>query len=338
MIGTHVEKNEKEIEAIKMVKQPRVNLIRKDISSPLRSSMSQHLGSNLHKRRAESQENSSRYENIQRLTDQDTFMKFDQRKIPERESVLSGSKINKYLGDSFSENHDSGYQNHPDRVMAFGQRSRESSLEKEKKTNFQSLQRKINQSSPADKVVLEDIEDYTEPKNDEVQMLSGQKPLSSKQSELTFKGDDIFGDKSEQDSHQKKPAGRQTSLERIKEERAPSTEVIDLTNKKKLWEKPSQANPNMLINENISAATRTLKVAKEDIDVGDVGDGGLIGPVEGNTLDEESSEGEDFSSDISVDDNEFFRGHIVQKHNELKEDKNKKKEKDEFEDDWDFQE
>ncbi|CAI2384864.1 unnamed protein product [Moneuplotes crassus] len=340
-ITTHVDRNEKEIEAMKLVKQPRVSMIRKDISSPLRSSMSQHLGSNLHKRRVESQENSSRYENIQRLTDQDTFMKMEPRHIHERESVLSGSKINKYLGESFDDGHGSSYQNHPDRVTAFRERSRDGSNEKEIKTNFQSLQRQIMRSPREEQVIVEDVDSYDEKSDDKYVFSSQKKPLSSKQSELTFKADEIFNDRSEKNSNRKKPSETKvTSLERIKEERTSSiSKVIDLTDKKSdnnIWgARRPQTNPNMLINENKSSQ-RTLIVADQPREPENRVQ---LGPIGGDTLDEESSEGEEFDSDLSVEENEYFKGHIVQKHSDLKK-PDPKKAKDnlkDFDADWDFE-
>ncbi|CAI2384759.1 unnamed protein product [Moneuplotes crassus] len=338
-IDSQLERNEKEMEAIRLVKKPRVNLIRKDISSPLRSSMSQHLGNNLHKRRDESQGDGSRYESIQRLTDQDTFMKADSRPIPDRESVLSGSKINKYLGDSFEDGHGSSFNNDPDRVLAFKTRSRDDSREKDTMGNFQSLNKKVKKPHHEEQVIVEDLDSYEERSEDRNIFSSQKKQLSREQSELTFKGDEIMNDKTDNNSNQKNFSdNRVTSLQRIGEEGGRSAErIYNLKSQKdnNIWGEspPNQKNSNMFISENKNP-TKSFTFAEPKREAQEAIQ---LGPIDGNTLDEESSEGEEFESDLSFEDNEYLKGRIVQKHEDLKKDSSRKSNKKgkEFDDSWD---
>lgn len=332
VLSHHVEQTEKEIEAIKVVKQPRVSMIKKDIASPLRSSMSQHLGSNLNKRRSDSQNDLHRMENIQRLTDQDTFSKYEPRHIQERESVLSGSKINRYLGDSFDDSQDYHYKTNPDKVVVFKDSSRGRSQEKDG-VKFQGIKKRMMRASPGEDVIVEDIDSghETDRKKDGKEpskaIDSNQKPMSSRQSECTFKADEIFNNKSEQDSHRQPKKPNQ----------------IDLTDQSKnIWGAPSSGDKrksDMLVKENASRGLSDQKSAKLPAEGEKQPERFQLGPIGGDTLDEESSE-EDFESELSMEDNQYFQGHIVQKHKDLKQMDKKQAPiaNADDDDDWDYEE
>jgi hypothetical protein len=316
-VGEQVDKNEKEIEALKYLKAPKLNAARKDISSPIRSSMSQHLGSNLHKRRSDSQSDLQRTENIQKLAEQDLFLKTESRNVPERESVLSHSRINKYLGESFEEPSDINYNTNVDRVTAYRESARKLSQEKDQKDKFQRLNKNMLRSSPGEEVIVEDIDSGYEEESDRKRHLgSQQKPVSSKQSECTFKADEIFNDRSEQESQKasmkKQPLDpRNVSLQKKLEESKGSNlkdlRKIDLSDQKK----------NILLQQNqpLSAPSSNLKDSSPPYKV-------QLGPIGGDTLDEESSE-EGYESELSLQDNEYFQGHIAQKHQQVSKAKSK---------------
>lgn len=317
-IGAQVEHNEKEIDALKMLKQPRLNMNRKDISSPLRSSMSYHLGSNLNKRRSDSASDLHKIEHIQRIADHEGFAKVESRNVHERESVLSHSRINKYLGDSFEEVPDVNYKTNNDRVIAYKETARRLSQEKDQKNKFQKLNQNLMKSPAEDQIIIEDIDsDYESRHGDRKPTSTKQKHTESKQSELTFKADEIFNDKSEQESNQKD--SRFTSLEKKKTQEKGAKSAIDLTNKKhqptNVWDdsKAISRNKNILLTENqpLSGKFSTQQKDSSPYRV-------QLGPVGGDTLDEESSEGEFESSDLSMEDNQYLQGHIVQKHQQLK--------------------
>ena len=297
--------------------------------------MSHHLGSHLHKRRSDSQTELSRYENIQKLADQDTFMKIEPRYIQERESVLSGSKINKYLNDSFEDGNTSNYRSNQDRVIAYNQNSKEKSHERESQNKILSHKRQMLRSSPGEDVIVEDIDSEEEKMSDEKQNLSSQKKqMSSKQSELTFKADEIFNDKSEQDSNTKKIEENKASLNKIKEKQNPNLKnMIDLTDQKRkdqnIWSN-TQQDSNTITREAYSKSMKMVNSQKENLQ-----QPVQLGPIGGGTLDEESSEGEEYESEISVERNDYLKGHIVQKIRELKEDK---VEVENIDDDWDYEE
>jgi hypothetical protein len=350
VLGGHVDRNEKEIESMKVLKQPRVNMNWKDISSPLRSSMSQHLGSNLNKRRSDSQTETNRLENIQRLTDQDNYIKYEPKNIRERDSVLSGSKITRYLGDSF-DGHDSGYKTNPNpnRVEAFREGSKErihGNYDTNANPKFQMVSRNMR-SSPGEDVIVEDVDSEFEDRQIEKPYKeNNKKPNSSRQSDYTFKADEIFNNDTEQESMQKvkpKNSDKAVSLlnkKKSEESKKPPSE-IDLTNKKtqNTWVEKAEENKRdaeletnyMSVKNSYNSAKDNKSRSMKQVDnrVKEEPQHLQLGPIRGNTLDEESSE-EDFESELSMEDNGDFKGHIVHKHAEIK--------KDEQLDDWDYEE
>jgi DNA-binding ferritin-like protein len=304
-IGSLAERNEKEIDAIKMIKQPKLNMARKDISSPLRSSMSQHLGSNLNKRRSDSQTELNRMENIQKLTDQDAFLRVDRRTLPERESVLSNSKINKYLSESFDEIPDANFHSNPDKVIVFEKSSRGRSQEKDP-NRFQKLSRNMRRSSPGEEVIVEDIDSYedTDRKENKAENIRKNQQTSSKKSEYTFKADEIINDRSEQES------GRQKK-EIIKKKEEVKTmhkreEIIDLRENsnqtKQVWR--NGENKDILVDQKKQISQNVAKRDSSPMPYKV-----QLGPVGGDTLDEESSEEEDFESEFSMQNNQYFQAH-----------------------------
>jgi len=285
-----------------MLKQPKLNITRKDFASPLRSSMSQHLGSNLHKKRSDSQSDMYRTENIQKLTDQDGFMKVNQKNLHERESVLSHSKINKYLSESF-EDADSNFNHGPNKIRAY-----EKSQEKDRQNRFQKMQKNMRRSSPDEDVIVEDIDSY-EDRTDEIKRTQ----QSSKRSEYTFKAEEIFNDRSDQDSQHADKKDRAINKETIitVEKTVKIQKIEERKNDKtkneikNVWgdDKSISRNKDILVSqgkpiENIvgrqDSSPMPYKVQ--------------LGPVGGDTLDEESSEGEEYESDLSMENNQYFQG------------------------------
>lgn len=351
VMGDHIERNEKEIESIKILKQPKVNMMRKDISSPLRSSMSQHLGSNLHKRRSDSQTELNRLENINRLTDQDTFGKYEPKKIRERDSVLSGSKITRYLGDSFDEGNDFNYKTNTNRIDPYKEVLKEKPTELNEPSTvnkFQKINRNIMRSSPGEDVIVEDFDsDYEDNKTEKQHKESNQKPMSSKQSDYTFKADEIFNNDTEQDSHQKKTVKEADKVSLIQkkkseESKRPSS-VIDLPNKKSqnIWSDKARDNE---LDKEVADKHKDIREIKSQSmkPIGNIPKEEpqhmQLGPIGGDTLDEESSE-EGYESDSSMGDNDYFQGHITQKHDEIKKHEKQKEleDPDEQLDDWDYE-
>lgn len=160
-IGNQIDRNEKEIEALKIMKTPKVNVIRKDIASPLRSSMSQHMGTNMHNRRTNSQVD---FEKITASLSTKYFLK--------------SNKHEKNLGDS-TENQDYQYNTNPDKISVYNDSTRQRSIEKSGyKAPFND-----------DQIVVEDIDDSP---SQNKYLESQAKHLSSKQSDYTFKADEIF--------------------------------------------------------------------------------------------------------------------------------------------------
>lgn len=350
VMGDHIERNEKEIESIKILKQPKMNMMRKDISSPLRSSMSQHLGSNLHKRRSDSQTEVNRLENIQRLTDQDTFGKYEQKKIRERDSVLSGSKITRYLGDSFDEGNDLNYKTNSNRIEPYkdGSKNRPSEPYEHSSVNkFQKLNRNMR-SSPGEDVIVEDFDSgYEDNQVEKMHKESNQKPMSSKQSDYTFKADEIFNNDTEQDSHHKKTvkdSDKISSLQKKKSEelKRPSS-VVDMANKKSqnIWNEKARDNE---LDKEVAEKRKSIREIKNqsmkliENKPKEEPQHMQLGPIGGDTLDEESSE-EGYESDSSIGDDEYFQGHITQKHDEIKKHEKQKEleDPDEQLDDWDHE-
>ena len=195
-LSNQVSKNEKEIEALKVLKTPKINVVRKDIASPLRSSMSQHLGSNLRDKRSYSQAELHRAE---QTIQQDTYLKVqDFRNIQERDSVLSNSRINKYLGESFDENDVTNYNTNPNRIIAYDESS-------------PSKHREIpSYKTPVanDQIVVEDVDsdlDDIDDKNKQQDSMF-KHHQSSKQSDYTFKADEIF--KSSRENSFQKPQNK----------------------------------------------------------------------------------------------------------------------------------
>jgi hypothetical protein len=348
-LGGHVDRNEKEINSMRVLKQPIVNMIRKDISSPLKSSMSQYLGSNLNKRRSDSQTEVNRVDNIPRLTSQDNYTKYEPKNISERNSVLSGSKITRYLGDSY-DGHDSGYKSNPNpnRIEAF----REGSKERipriyDSNSKLQNHSRNMR-SSPGEDVIVEDFEFDSEFGDRQIRQpykeISKQ-PNSSRQSDYTFKADEVFNNDTEQESPQKvKPKNPDIAVSLFKkkseESKKPLSE-IDLANKKtsNIWDAKADENKRdklpvsnyLSVKESYNSSKENKSKSMKQVDnmIKEEPQHMQLGPIRGNTLDEESSE-EDFESELSMEDNEYFKGHIVHKQEKIK--------KDEQLDDWDLEE
>lgn len=161
--------------------------------------MSHFLGSNFHNRRSESQEQINKIESIKRYADNDNLLKVETINMVERESVLSNSRINKYLGESFDDPDVLNYKSSNDKVVAFKETGRGYSFEKKKDikpTSFSNIKDHQNGKD----IVIEDIEqdDYSSSRQNKYQ--SQTKQVSSKLSECTFKADEIFNDKSEKES------------------------------------------------------------------------------------------------------------------------------------------
>ena len=166
--------------------------------------MSHFLGSNFHNRRSESQEQINKIESIQKYADNDSMLKVEPINLRERESVLSNSRINKYLGESFDEPEVLNYKSNQDKVVAFKETNRNNLADKNKFESKVGSFNKMRKESPGEEIVIEDIEldDYQSSKQKNFD--SQAKPVSSKLSEWTFKADEIFNDRSEKESSNKK--------------------------------------------------------------------------------------------------------------------------------------
>ena len=176
--------------------------------------MSHFLGSNLHNRRSESQEQISKIENIQRYTENDSMLKVEQFNPKERESVMSNSRINKYLGESFEENEILNYKSNQDKVAAFKETKRGNPYDKNLDNKPTLFNRNTRMHSPGEDIVIEDIEmDNDLPSSNQKHYESQAKPVSSKLSECTFKADEIFNDRSERESSNRGALNKKTREE-----------------------------------------------------------------------------------------------------------------------------